>query len=80
MGLKPWELYDFTMNEFNNAYEGHHNKMEQFWGMARQVGYYVVAMQQDPKKAKIKKPQDLFKLSFEKNQPVKYTTFKKIDG
>jgi len=51
--------------------------MQQHWQMARQVGYYVVSMNQA--KPIIKKPEDLFPLEIDedKNKPIEYARVKR---
>ena len=56
--------------------------MQEHWAIGRQVGYYVVAMNQG-KKGRIKKPTDLFKLDLDKpkrSKEIKLARVRRIDG
>ena len=50
------------MREFITAYRGYRKKMEEFWAMARQIGFYSVVTNQG-RKSRVKKPSDLFSLA-----------------
>jgi hypothetical protein len=81
LGWKPNDFDLFTWSEFYNAWKGHDKVMQQHWQMARQVGYYFVAMNQG-KQNIIKKPLDLFELEIDriakKNAPKREVKVAKV--
>lgn len=70
MGWKPNDFEVFDFREFYNAWVGKDKQMQQYWQMSRLISFYAVAPHQDPKKAKIKKPQDLFTLPIDEKKVI----------
>lgn len=69
LGWTPEHFNIFSIREFINAYRGHDKNMQQFWAMARRIGFYSQVQLKG-----VRKPQDLFPLKIDeprkKNMPL----------
>lgn len=66
MGLHPWELDEYTMNDFVLRREGYYDKEVEEWRRARFIAYHTVMISGKMIKKKSLKETDLLELPGEK--------------